>query len=584
MFAIYARLSKDDDDSNSIENQIKEGYQYAHLNNITDDKIFVYDEGDGVKGSDPIEKRPELQKLMKDIHAGKIKMLFVRKQSRISRKLRMFNDILEQMIDCDLKLYMADKGGLLDLKSPMTKLMLQIMAAFDEYAPNQQSSETIKTLSIRANEGKVVGIVPYGYKINKSGYAEKITKQADTVNQIFDWYINENIGFKAIANRLNTAGVPTKYEVMVQEGKENLTSHRKHRNGVIWQSSTISGLLSCEWYIGKRVYQNKTRYDVPEIVKKTKWTKAQQVRESRKHRRFESTPKYNYLLKGLIKCEKCGRNWYGRFRENKNDNFYLCSGKDNKVTNCKCPSINIYKLESFIIKFLFKSKDLKKMMESIDKDDKVITQLELEIATTKSKLDEATKSANRYLKNMGKSDDEGILDQYNKARTTAKNLQQKLDNLEVKHDDLTQSEALKNYNRQIQLIEGKSDFKTLKMAVDNIIESINIETMINPKTNKDLFILKINFIGLYESSTFWVERPYKDWFHYIDTIDATPEQSEKMLEEGIKQYEQDAQEFDLIGDRSEFLLDYTKVDNYQLQNIILTNKDLVKFNVKSKDK
>ena len=67
MIAIYVRLSIEDDESNSIENQIREGRDYANLNNYNEDSIKIYNEGLGVKGSTPIEERPALSKMMNDI-------------------------------------------------------------------------------------------------------------------------------------------------------------------------------------------------------------------------------------------------------------------------------------------------------------------------------------------------------------------------------------------------------------------------------------------------------------------------------------------------------------------------------------
>ena len=78
----------------------------------------------------------------------------------------------------------------------------------------------------------------------------------------------------------------------------------------------------------------------------------------KKHQRFEGTPKYNYLLRSILKCEKCGRNFIGRYRESKNDNYYQCLSTRSRTTNCGNPFVNIPKIESFLINHLFKSRIL----------------------------------------------------------------------------------------------------------------------------------------------------------------------------------------------------------------------------------
>ena len=56
--AIYVRLSKDDEESNSIENQIREGKDFASRQGLD---YQVYNEGKGVSGTWSIEDRPALK-------------------------------------------------------------------------------------------------------------------------------------------------------------------------------------------------------------------------------------------------------------------------------------------------------------------------------------------------------------------------------------------------------------------------------------------------------------------------------------------------------------------------------------------
>ena len=57
---------------------------------------------------------------------------------------------------------------------------------------------------------------------------------------------------------------------------------------------------------------------------------------------------HKYLLKGLLECGICGRNMYGRTRENKKDHYYMCSSKRLKELKCSNRSINIDFIEKFI--------------------------------------------------------------------------------------------------------------------------------------------------------------------------------------------------------------------------------------------
>ncbi|WP_431137499.1 recombinase family protein [Psychroserpens mesophilus] len=576
--AIYTRLSKLDDESNSIENQIAEGKAYAYKNDLDDNQIYIYDEGEGIKGSDPIEKRPALIKMMNDIKAGKITMVYVRKQSRLSRKLRMFNDILEDLIDYKVTVFMGDKG-LLDLTSPMTKMMLQIMSAFDEYAPNQQSVETIRALKNRAEEGKTMGILPYGYSSDDNGYPIIIESEAKVVKMIYDMYINTNKGMQAIANELNKLNIPTTYQRIEDEADDSkILSNRKHRNGVIWQSSTILNVLSNRAYLGERLYQNILYPDFYKpIITKTIFNKAQQARKSKKHRKLNSKPKYDYLLAGLLKCGKCGRNWVGRFKQGTSKNFYSCISQDNKSTNCKCPSANIYKLESFILKHLFKTKELEQMIKTISANDSAVTSVELLLNDAKSNLNEATATKKRYLKLLGTLEgDEDIIKEYEDAKSIEQNLQTKVDNLQIELNDLTNSETLKKYNESLAMIDGKTDFRTLKMAVDNIIDHITIDGMksnfdaeditdgslMSKFNNKTNIFITIHYRGLTEVSTWMSPRPLNFWMNTNNTLITNPN----------------------IDELPE---DYVLTDDDMIQSplthITLTDDDIVMFNLTKKE-
>jgi site-specific DNA recombinase len=59
MLGIYTRLSKQDEESNSINNQLREGKQFAADFHYSD--IKIYNEGEGVSGGLDIVDRPKLK-------------------------------------------------------------------------------------------------------------------------------------------------------------------------------------------------------------------------------------------------------------------------------------------------------------------------------------------------------------------------------------------------------------------------------------------------------------------------------------------------------------------------------------------
>ena len=64
MLAIYTRLSREDDQSASIDNQIREGKAFAKKH---DYQLTIYNEGEGVSGTLELNDRPELLNLINDV-------------------------------------------------------------------------------------------------------------------------------------------------------------------------------------------------------------------------------------------------------------------------------------------------------------------------------------------------------------------------------------------------------------------------------------------------------------------------------------------------------------------------------------
>lgn len=535
MLAIYTRLSINDDESNSIENQIREGKEYAYLNGIKEDQIFIYNEGEGVKGSQPINERPELNKLLDDIKNGKISILYVRKQSRISRKLKMFNDILEEMIKYKIKLYMGDRG-LLDLDSPMTKMMLQIMAAFDEYAPNQQSKETIKSLQQNFEDGKAWGVLPYGYDTDENMIPYVVEEEKKVINRIFNEYLEGKSAF-SIANDLNNDKIPTKkhrYDKPVKlKNKYTKKETSKETKKILWVEKTIKGILKNTWYNGYRTYKGQTK-ETPRIVEKKIFEKVQKTIISRKGKRT-STPKYNYLLKGLIRCGVCERNYYGRFRPSKKDNFYMCSSKRNSLTNCGNNSINIPKIDSFIIKHLFKSKDLREMIYKIENDDKLLSEIKSELKVTRDELRKAQKKRDNYVELLGGEleNNQSIINALIKTENVIIKLEDRVDKLFIKENELNNSQILKNYDLQLKMVNENFEFKTIQYAVNNIIENIILKNEMT-EYGENLLFIQIEYKGLDEYSIFVTKKPYTFWMFYYNQRESNQKEKKEQIKDEIE--------------------------------------------------
>lgn len=535
MLAIYTRLSKEDPESNSVDNQLREGKEYAALNNIPKSKIKIYNEGEGLKASAPIEDRPELSKLIEDVKNGKINLIWARKQNRISRKNSVLEIFLKVLVKYNIKIYFGDRG-LIDLSIPSTKMMVQILGAVDEYAPNSQSIETKKTLRDNIKEGKAWGVLPYGYRTTKNMVLKIDKKEAEIVKRIFNYSL-KGWGIIKISNQLNSEGIPTRFNKYADRKNINKIQAKKFKD-IIWRDNQIKRILKCKWYIGERTYSGNT-YPTPKID--VPYHKVQKSILKRTHQKKND---YRYLLKGLIKCGKCGRNYYGLKKLDKTktylkNNFYQCSSKRYTHENCGNHGINISKIESFMVKHLFASKDLLNQLKKIDETDNGLTTLQLELKSLNTKLKSENTRANNLV-NLLADDLEGdelLTDKYKTTINNIKTLKSKIYNTESRIEERTNSKRIKTYNDLYENFDVQNNFTRVKEAIHNIIEKIIILTFHGKGIKNPMYLIKVKYKGFDETSTFITSQPYKKWmwtfksYKKQDGIESKKTGYEKYLDE-----------------------------------------------------
>lgn len=212
-----------------------------------------------VVSGETIADRPEVQKVLKLIESPKIKAILIVEVQRLSRG--------------DLE----DAGRLIKLIRYTNTLVITPMKTFDlidEYDRDmferelKRGNEFLeyqkkimnrgKQLSV--SQGNYIGSVPpYGYdKIfiqegkRKSPILSINEEQANIVRMIFDMYVNQDMGYSAIANRLD--------ELHITPPRDDF-----------WSSASVNDMLTNIHYIGKIKWNYRKTVVVVEdgVVKKT---------------------------------------------------------------------------------------------------------------------------------------------------------------------------------------------------------------------------------------------------------------------------------------------------------------------------
>ena len=439
MLAIYTRLSKEDKVSTSITNQTREGKEFALKNNL---KYTIYNEGEGVSGGADIKDRPQLNRLLLDIRNGDIKAIWFRNQNRLERNSATYVIFISEAKKYNVDVYFNDK--LHNFDNPSDNLLGNITSAVNQYQRDLQASQTKRTLKDNVRDGKVWSVVAYGYK-SDNGYLAIDKEEAKVVKDIFKMSLSGK-GTNSIANYLNDKGVSS-------------------RKGKLFRGKTIQGMIKNTIYKGKRLYSNEY-YDCPKIIEPDLW---QKVNDNLKNNRNNSGKKvdHKYLLKGLLKCGECGRNYYGRKRLSGKDNSYICSSKRYKELTCCNKGILIPFLDELIWSQLFSKKLFLKAYQDFianNDNDLIVSRIKKENNVIEKTISSNKKKINKLLDNF--------IDNENTNESIINQVKSKINSIE---NDNTSLKEIRNNNLE--------DLKQFEKAGDTSIEEILNRNYSNPSFN-----------------------------------------------------------------------------------------------------
>lgn len=318
--AIYARYSTDY--QNSVEDQIRECKAWAAANNIvvTDDRIFI-DRGISGKTS----KRPGSQAMLDRM--DEIDVVITVRTCRMFRNLRKtLNFIAENVLDTGKRIVFVSQD-LDTAKDDRWRYLIPFLALMDEIRL-QSGTASIQAAHKGMNaEGLVWGSRTFGYKgkeiagrkTNQGKARRRWVKddvEANWVQKIFKWFVEDAVPIAQIVVRLNSQDAPLP---------------PKCKSGR-WQRLAVMGVLSNTRYRGvwpygvkENVWQNKAEYnrqverDEPldirideglRIIDDAMWFAAQnqleveRQRQSHRARRGTGERHYTSVLNGLCYCAK----------------------------------------------------------------------------------------------------------------------------------------------------------------------------------------------------------------------------------------------------------------------------------------
>lgn len=332
--ALYVRVSTSHQiDKDSLPFQRQELINYSkYVLGIDDYEIFE-DAGYSAKNTD----RPKYQEMMSRIRNKEFSHLLVWKIDRISRNLKDFTEMYDEMKVCGITF--ISKNEQFDTSSAMGEAMLKIILVFAELERKITGERVYSIMLSRAEKGLWNGTtVPLGYKWSKEiKYPVIDENEALTVQYIYNLY-EKYASTSQVAFQLNSENVKTK-------------------RGGKWTAKTINDILHNPFYIGTYRYNVKTKgkrrlkdekdwvvveNNHPGIISPEQFNKVNEMLAAnyRGDGKFQRANTNVHIFSKILCCGKCGSSFNAGLDRERKDGFhpsrYTCSSSKyvHNINNC----------------------------------------------------------------------------------------------------------------------------------------------------------------------------------------------------------------------------------------------------------
>ena len=292
---------------------------------------FYVDTGKSAKD----QNRPQLQRLKRDIAAGKIDLVICFKLDRITRSLKDFVDLWA--LFAEHKVNVISLREKFDTSMPTGEAMVQLIMVFAQLERKMTAERTFSIMRDRADRGLWNGGHVLGYRSMKDdlGKLEIDPEGAAIVRRLFDSF--EELGSAgAVTRRMSDLGIrlPT-YR----------TRGDKLRGGNLFTKQKVIGILRNPIYLGHIHWGDSIKENCHEaIIAQQQFDRVQlQIGKMLVRRMNLKKPKGRvYPLSGLLRCQ-CGAHMVGASAHGRTDvnYYYVCTRQQHEGGKYSCQSSRI---------------------------------------------------------------------------------------------------------------------------------------------------------------------------------------------------------------------------------------------------
>ena len=304
----------------------------------------VYRE-EGASGKDT--NRPQIQRLLADVEAGRISVILCTKIDRVTRSLLDFFSMFSLFQRKGVEFISIDES--FDTSTATGRAMLKIILVFAELERERTSERTREKMAWRAEEGLWNGGQVLGYDIDPENKGVLIPSalESQIVRFLFETYL-ETGSVREAARRANARGWRTK-SFKSRRG-------RSHVGEPFTKSSVVQSLRN-PVYIGKVQHKGRqfqARHQA--IVEMDLWNKVQSKlgRSLKMQRRYGRGPSHVFRLKSLVRCGQCGSYmtpYFGKCGDRVH-HYYKCTRMGDGSDRCTMRLVRADALEDVVLERL----------------------------------------------------------------------------------------------------------------------------------------------------------------------------------------------------------------------------------------
>lgn len=502
--AIYARVSTEKQEKQeTIQSQLSALRDFAVNSRYSIVKEYI-DEG----YSGELLARPSLDDLRDDARTKSFEAVLIHSPDRLSRKFIYLGLIDEEFKKQNIRMIFLNRPDSKD--TPEENLLTGMQGLIAEYEKEKIKERTRRGRIHKVKNGIIVGsIPPFGYRYIKNDREKNVPghyviqeDEAIVARLIFDLFVNQKMSIRSIAKELTKRAIPP-------------------RQGIHWRTSSLHRIIRNETYAGITHYNKHMSCEAkfqrnPQKYRRTKFTGRKlrpkdqwmpiklpdnlkiiereifELAQQQLAINSNMSPrnvKYQYLLRGLVKCGYCGSPFHGTPCHGKY--YYRCGNRNRSFPLPReCRQSSMVKADS-LENLVWES-----FCQMIQNPQLILDQLESlrdNVNKSSGNIEEELKSLDVKLANMSVEENR-LLDAYRENIITIDQLKSQMAKIKDRIAELTQ--------KRQTLLEGQSKIQPPDFSKENLYKlcgllEINLKKIgKNFEAKRNLMTLAINSITL----------------------------------------------------------------------------------------